>query len=419
MQIQQISIAGLIEEYEAALKKSGLGYYTRLRMLGRASIVVNRHHNAEYLDSEIIAKYFRELEKRYANGEVGRVHYETTRREVQRLLWFAETGSVRQPNPRAGCRQTITPEYSKIVEGFLSVEMHHNTRGDARWIAHKYFAWLTEHEVDDLHAAGAMEIQKFLLDCSGKMSVNSMHDVRLYLAKLYAYLYETGLSDSSYQEFLSFKVNRENKVYPLLPRSDIAKLLDTIDRTTARGKRAYAVMMLGTVLGLRACDIITLKLNNIDWVRGEIKFIQSKTGKTAILPLTTDVGEALKDYILNARPDTDAKQIFMRLQAPFEPIKAAVTIGEIYEDCCKNAGLPVSKRFHNLRRSLATSMTANGVSIYDVAQGLGDADIESTKPYIAMDTDHLKMCALPFDGIMPVAKKRTKSITNNRDGGVQ
>jgi integrase len=215
-------------------------------------------------------------------------------------------------------------------------------------------------------------------------------------------LYAAGQCESNYSALLSFTVSRETKVYPTLPKSDIAKLLDAIDRTSISGKRSYAIMMLGTVLGLRACDVIALKLTDIDWPRGEIRIVQSKTSQPLVLPLTQDVGEALQDYILNARPKTKAKEVFLRFNAPHTALKSAVSIGEIYEDCCIAAGLPVSRRFHNLRRSLGTSMVANGVSVYDVAQVFGDGNVESVKPYIAADTEHLKMCALPFDGIAPV-----------------
>lgn len=66
-----------------------------------------------------------------------------------------------------------------------------------------------------------------------------------------------------------------------------------------------------TVFGLRACDIVALKLTDIDWLRGEIRIVQSKTTNPVILPLTQDVGEALKDYILNARPSAADKEIFL------------------------------------------------------------------------------------------------------------
>jgi len=191
-------------------------------------------------------------------------------------------------------------------------------------------------------------------------------------------------------------------VYPTLPKSDIAKLLDAIDRTDLVGKRNYAIMMLGVVLGLRACDVIALKLTDIDWQRGELRIVQSKTSKSLVLPLTQDVGEALQDYILNARPESEAKEIFLRIRAPFTSLLSAVSIGEVYEDCCIAAGLPANRRFHNLRRALGTSMVAGGVSVYDVAQVFGDGNVESVKPYIATDVEHLKMCALPFDGISPI-----------------
>jgi len=86
----------------------------------------------------------------------------------------------------------------------------------------------------------------------------------LYPKKLYAFLYTTGRAEDDYSALFSFAVNREKKVFPSLPKSDIAKLLDTIDRSTVKGKRDYAIMMLGTVLNLRACDVVALKLVDID-----------------------------------------------------------------------------------------------------------------------------------------------------------
>jgi len=370
-------------------------------MLHRACLIVHRHEHqgVEYLDQEIVAEYLREIDRRFYSGVCGKKRNQVLHREIDRFLWFAETGELRLPNPTKGCQQEITPDYKRIVEAFLSQDMHPNTRNDARWVAHKYFSWLEEQGHKDLSRVHAEQIQMFLLDCSGKMAMSTMHDVKLYIKKLYEHLYEAGLSESSYHALLSFKVNRETKIFPALPKADIAKMLGAIDRTTAKGKRAYAAMMLGTVLGLRACDVVNLKLTDVDWINGEIKILQSKTSKSVILPLTADVGEALKDYILNARPATDAKQIFTRLQPPYRALKSAVTIGEIYCECCKSAGILANNRFHSLRRSLGTSMVNAGVPVSTAAQVFGDTRIDSMKPYIAVDSEHLKLCALPFDGI--------------------
>ena len=57
--------------------------------------------------------------------------------------------------------------------------------------------------------------------------------------------------------------------------------------------------------------------------------MQSKTSTPVILPLTQDVGEALKDYIINARPSTVDHEIFLRIKAPHIKLASAVTVGDL------------------------------------------------------------------------------------------
>jgi site-specific recombinase XerD len=400
----QIPIKGLLNEYEASLTELGYGFSTRLNFLKRAELIVRRHENQglEYFDPNIITEYAREIDERYFSGQIKKLYYWGLSREIQRFSDYIATGRINKlPNPLKGSRQPLSSEFERISEDFIAGETHPNTRCDIRWVTCKYFAWLEEQGAEDLSGVGATQIQKFLLFCSEKYVPSSIHNIKLYLKKLYIFLHETGLSDSAYSSLLSFAVNREKKVFPTLPKSDIAKLLDSIDRNTVWGKRAYAMMMLGTVLGLRACDVAALKLTNIDWVNSEIRILQSKTGRSVILPLTQDVGEALQDYILNARGESEAKQVFLRLVAPRIPLSSATTVGEAFRDCCKAAGLPATTRFHTLRRSLGTSMINAGVEVTTAAQVFGDAKYDSMKQYIAVDTEHLKLCALSFDGIEP------------------
>jgi integrase len=400
----KIPINGLLAGYEKTLTRMGYGFSTKLEFLKRASLIILRHESqgVEHIDASIISDYSKEIDERFFNGELKKHYYRGLTRGIHRFVNYIDSGrSDELPNPLSGSRQYLTTDYEKIADDFISEKFHPNTRSDIRWVTRKYFAWLEEQGQFDLKGLGASFIQKFLLHCSELYAPSSIHNIKLYLKKLYKYLYASGRVESDYSALLSFTVSRDKKVYPTLPKSDIAKLLDAIDRNCITGKRNYAIMMLGVVLGLRACDVISLKLNDIDWQRGEIKIMQSKTSRSLVLPLTQDVGEALKDYILNARPESEDKEVFLRIRAPYTALKAAVSIGEVYEDCCIAAGLPISRRFHNLRRSLGTSMVSNGVSVYDVAQVFGDGNVESVKPYIAADTEHLRMCALSFDGIAP------------------
>jgi len=411
--MKQQAFTELIESYNDALAANGASVTGRIGKLQRCGVIIRRHEAAgkDSLDDEIIAAYIREIGDRFNAGEIGEDHANNMRRQTEQFLQFAKTGDVKLSNPLQGARTVLLPDYQRIVDGFLVSEAalvgaggkatSPNTRNDMRWVAHKYFEWLAGQGFSDLRGVGTEQIQKFMLHCSETMAMGSMHNVRLFMMKLYAYLHGSGQSQSSFAALLSFKVNRSKKIPETQSADELAAMLESIDRKTDGGKRAYAVMMLGVVLGLRACDVVALELKDIDWINGEIRILQAKTAISVILPLTKDVGDALCDYILNARPQSSSERIFLRLKSPYDGLKSAVTIGEIYDSCRIAAGLPRSKRFHTLRRSLGTSMLSSGTPVTTVAQVLGHAEVDSTKKYIAVDKEHLKMCALPFDGIRP------------------
>jgi len=417
--MRQQTFSELVERYNNALAVSGSSVSGRVGKLHRCSVIIRRHEalGKDRLDDKIIAAYIREIGDRFNAGEICKDHANAMCRETERFVHFVKTGEIRMQNPKLGARTTLLPEFQKVADSFLSSKAamvgasgkatSPNTRTDMRWVTHKYFEWLTTQGFTSLQGVGAEQIQMFMLYCSETMAMGSVHNVRIFMFKLYAHLYESGQSQSSFGALLSFKVNRGKKVPETQSASELAVMLESINRKTVGGKRAYAVMMLGIVLGLRACDIVVMKLSDIDWINGEIKILQAKTAISVILPLTADIGDALSDYILNARPVSDSEQVFLRIKAPHVGLKSAVTIGEIYNACRKAAGLPSSNRFHTLRRTLGTSMLASGTPVTTVAQVLGHKETDSTKSYIAIDKKHLKMCALSFDGIRPKGGARS------------
>ncbi|MCI8678365.1 MAG: tyrosine-type recombinase/integrase [Lawsonibacter sp.] len=83
------------------------------------------------------------------------------------------------------------------------------------------------------------------------------------------------------------------------------KILHEIDTQSVQGKRNYAIVMLAYGTGLRGCDIVNLKFENIDWKTGEIRLTQEKTNIPLVLPLDTATGNAIAEYILHGRPECD------------------------------------------------------------------------------------------------------------------
>jgi integrase len=179
--------------------------------------------------------------------------------------------------------------------------MRSKARSDATWIARKFFAWLVKNGHPTLEHLASTEIQAFMVHCSEHMVSASVHNAQLYLRKLCDYLYERGLVSNPYTALLSMKVSRESKLYPATTHGELAAIFNETDRSSVKGKRDYAIILLGAILGLRALDITKLKLTDINWRRGDITIVQSKIGNTLALSLTADVSTALRDYILHGR----------------------------------------------------------------------------------------------------------------------
>ena len=100
-------------------------------------------------------------------------------------------------------------------------------------------------------------------------------------------------------------IPKQSKIPSVWNTKDIQKLLENIDRTTAIGKRDYAILLLIIKLGLRKIDVITLKFSDINWNNKTINIVQQKTKEPISLPLLNDIGWAIIDYIKNGRPKVD------------------------------------------------------------------------------------------------------------------
>ena len=369
-------------------------------------LILHRMRGKEYLDDELINEFITDAQNRLDRKEIGWSHYRRLKRGASRLAEFGKTGKLGWTCPSKVSKFKLNEFFEEVIKDFLaSSDFHPNTQGDIVWIARKYFAWLVGEGKQDLQGVGADDIQKFLIFCSKHLKIGSIHNTKLYLKKLYSYLADCGLSNNNYEDLLSFKVIRGVRIYPAASPDDLAIILNSVDRRIPKGKRDYAIILLGAVTGLRAIDIARLKLTDIDWRRGEIKIVQAKTGGSLALPLTQDVGKAIEDYILFGRPYTESSEIFIRDHRPYRGFKDSVSIGDMYDVYRKMAGLPRDafdgNGFHSMRRGVGKNLVTAHTPITTVAQILGQNDFNSPKRYIPLDSVHLKECALSFSGIAP------------------
>jgi site-specific recombinase XerD len=176
-----------------------------------------------------------------------------------------------------------------------------------------------------------------------------------------------------------------------LEPAQVRAVLSICDRRTVEGRRDHLVVLLMLRLGLRACEVAALSLDDIDWVEGEVR-IRGK-GTVGRLPLPADVGRAIVDYLRRSRPATSLRALFLTVHAP---IRAATspTIVSIAGRILRRAGL--SGGGHRLRHTAATSMLRLGASLTEVAQVLRHRHLATTAIYAKVDRDALRDLAPPW-----------------------
>ena len=375
------------------------GHYNCIRVLQEFF----NDRGGKYRD-EIMEAYMSMLRDWRESGKVGHGYYLNLLRVAERVMEMYKTGKLEWSCRTRLSKFKLNKEFERVLDGFLShYRLHHNTRGDFIWVIRKYLSYLQLHGINKISEIATEDITKYIIHCSEQMSRGTMHDIICYTKRFHKYLDETDQLSIPYLGVLSISVRRNLKIQQPISTDEINAILGAVDTNTSKGKRDYAIILLGTVLGLRAVDIVNLKLRDIDWAREEVRVLQQKTGRTVLLPLTAEVADAVKAYILCGRPEASSEYIFLRLRAPIEKIRDSRSIGNMFELYQRQSGVKRTafdgKGFHSLRRHLGLEMTLENTPVTTVAQVLGHGSISTAQQYISLSTDHLRECALDLSGI--------------------
>lgn len=172
-------------------------------------------------------------------------------------------------------------------------------------------------------------------------------------------------------------------------------LLSSCDRRTAQGRRDHAMLVVLLGLGLRAGEVARLRLDDLDWRAGEL-IIRGKGARLDRLPMPTQVGDAITDYLRRGRPRSDRREVFLRARAPFGPI-ATGTVGSTVRRACRRAGI-AEVGPHRLRHTLACEMVRAEVPLVEIAAVLRHASLQSSAIYARVDLDTLRGLAAPWPG---------------------
>jgi integrase/recombinase XerD len=176
-----------------------------------------------------------------------------------------------------------------------------------------------------------------------------------------------------------------------LEPSELEAVFANCDRRTEVGLRDYAVLVLLARLGLRACEVAALQLDDIEWTCGEIT-VRGK-GSVGQLPMPTDVGEALTAYLRRAMRSRTTRAVFVRCRAPYTALSAPAVVA-IARQALQRVGLGGGA--HRLRHTVATQMLRRGASLTEIAQVLRHRHVDTTAIYAKVDRDALRSIAQPW-----------------------
>ena len=339
-----------------------------------------------------------EKRTQYEQGRTARASYQNLRKAAHWLREMHLTGSITLGKiPNWGQREPIEPLRILLDEFCADAEhtMAETSLKVARSAVRCFLFEMENHDFNTLADFSQVNVNRcvtsFASHYAGGLG-SAISCVRLFLR----FLYERSLTATDLSLSLPELVAARKMFHEGFTEDELDRLLAHPDRDTAIGKRAYAMMVLAAQSGLRACDVVRLELGSIDWRTREIRLIQHKTSEPLSLPLEPESGNAIADYILDGRPDTAISNIFLCHTGVIRPLDAR-SASAVISKHMKQTEVPAKRRaFHALRRTFGTRLLQNEVSFELIQQLLGHRDMDSMKPYLSIDEQGLKLCALPL-----------------------
>lgn len=400
-----ITIHELTGKLVTELKKGGFSESTIWRCyMPFVGTIENYYEKTGHIvyDPAITDEFVQYHKERKERGEI--TNYRLYLLAAERLNEVFMTGTLSVPTVIHGTRYVLNEVNGRLLDMFLQWKQYgRNTRDDAIWAVRKYLFYLEQRGYASISDATVEDARAFLLQVATEVKISTLHTLLLYLRHFHVFLKEKEILAPDCFDLFNYRVYREMPIQSYVTDTELEAVINVIDKNTVKGKRNLAIIMIAATTGMRACDIIRMQLSDIDWRKGEIKIIQQKTKRYITLPLIHEVGTVLEDYILNARPKSTAPEVFLRLTPPHIAIMDAVSVGDMFNEYQRQAGIirqPFDgKGFHGLRRRFAKKLIVNGTPLSTVAQILGHNDLRSSRQYLSLDTANLKECALDFTGI--------------------
>jgi len=258
-------------------------------------------------------------------------------------------------------------------------------------------------EYADLRTLDAVTLNGCLARYAGQYQAATLKLIATALRGFLRFLQFRGVTDATLLAAVPTIPHRHQGHLPTaLSVVEVQRLLEAFDRSTAGGRRDYAMVRCMLGLGLRAQEVASLTLDDIDWRGAVVRLAHTKSRRSDALPLPAAVGRAIVAYLRHGRPLTQTRQLFVRHVPPVGRPLRGDTVSHVVGRAFQHAGLhPAQQGSHILRRTLATRLLERGATIKLIADVLRHRSLDTARNYTRVDLRMLRRVALPWPEVRP------------------
>jgi integrase/recombinase XerD len=394
-------LARYVEGFAAELRGQGyteLSLANQLRLLADLSRWLSRKQiTVDEIDRAVVDRFLAKRRRTHT-------HFTSERAMRPLLAHLAAVGAVvvelvvvEQP------RSELVREYERYLV---------DERGVTQAVRDRYLAVAEELLTREPASLTARDVTRYV---SAHASVSWFEGWLCALRSVLRFLFVAGKTETN----LVFAVpSTPGWAQAALPQAlepeELAAVLSGRDRRTISGCRDHAILILLSRLGLRACEVAALQIDDIAWQSGEFT-IRGKGGVLARLPLPVDVGEAIVAWLRRRRRHTSTRSVFLSVRAPYRPLRSAGVVA-IASTAMRAAGIERGGA-HRLRHTAATQMLRRGASMTEIAQVLRHRHLNTTAIYAKVDRGALRTIVKPWP-VDRVDPERLRELAPAWPGGV-
>ena len=263
----------------------------------------------------------------------------------------------------------------------------------------RFFRFLISEKISSFQAVSAETLIAFNLS-DKHLSSEGKNACNARIRRFLRYLYRENIFENQHlPQVLGYSAVKTEHMITVLTAEELSHIRSYIaEASTPIQLQDSAVMLLGTEMGIRGCDIVRLKISDINFKNRAIRFIQDKTGVEIQLAMPVSVGNAVFKYLKSGRPKKCSSDLlFVSLKAPHKPLLRNICYDAL-KRILPQRSVPGSG-FHVTRKTFSTHKLQRGIPPERISSAIGQRSVKSLTPYLSLDGERLSMCPLSLESL--------------------